>query len=116
MERFTKQARLILNHAQDEAREMKTSEIEPEHILLGLLKDQNEVTANVFQQLDIEYTAVKKRITVNTQVNEKLFDSDDMDLSSDTRKLLEHAVTEARRMGHQYIGCEHLLLGLSLLP
>ncbi len=95
---------------------MKTSVIEPEHILLGLLKDQNEVTADVFQELGIEYTAVKKRITVNTQVNEKLFDSDDMDLSSDTRKLLEHAVTEARRMRHQYIDCEHLLLGISLLP
>ncbi len=95
---------------------MKTSVIEPEHILLGLLKDQNEITANVFQELGIEYAALKKQIIENIRVNETLFDPDDLDLSRDTRKLLELAVTEARRMEHNYIGCEHLLLGLSLLP
>jgi ATP-dependent Clp protease ATP-binding subunit ClpA len=113
MERFTQRARRVLYLAQEEAEAMQRFFIEPEHIVLGLLLEDEGIGSKVLQQLDLEYTRFKALVMEQPVAEGKNTRGMMLDLSPDTKRLLELAVAEARRMKHNYIGTEHLLLGLT---
>lgn len=110
MERFTQRARRVLSLAHQEAERMRQNYIGTEHLLLGLIREDGGVAGRVLRELGLEAERVQEiveRLTgTGTSTGGKL------DLSPGTQQVLEYAVDEARRLGHHYIGTEHLLLGL----
>jgi len=115
MERFTQRARRVLSLAQEEAERMQHSHIGTEHLLLGLMREDSGVAGRVLRELGLEPNRVEQMIEKMTS-SQKRAGVTHMDLSPATKKVLELAVDEARRMGHHYIGTEHLLLGLVRHP
>ncbi|HRL11442.1 MAG TPA: ATP-dependent Clp protease ATP-binding subunit [Aggregatilineales bacterium] len=111
MERFTQRARRVLSLAQEEAERLQHNYIGTEHLLLGLMREEGGVAGRVLRDLGLDQRRVEElverltRATTRTPVTQ-------LDLSPGTKKVLELAIDEARRMGHHYIGTEHLLLGL----
>ncbi|HLA45581.1 MAG TPA: Clp protease N-terminal domain-containing protein, partial [Aggregatilineales bacterium] len=111
MERFTQRARRVLSLAQEEAERMQHSYIGTEHLLLGLIREEGGVAGRVLRELGLSPRRVEDLVERMTSSNRRSGPTR-MDLSPSTKKVLELAVDEARRMGHHYIGTEHLLLGL----
>jgi ATP-dependent Clp protease ATP-binding subunit ClpC len=112
MERFTQRARRVLSLAQEEAERMQHSHIGTEHLLLGLMREEGGVAGRVLRELGLRTNQVEQIVERLTSANKRAGVTR-MDLSPATKKVLELAVDEARRMGHHYIGTEHLLLGLA---
>jgi len=111
LQRFTQRARRVLALAQEEAERMKHAYIGTEHLLLGLMKEEGGVASRVLRELGLETRRVQEIVERLTGAN-KTAPTAKVDLSPGTKRVLELAVDEARRMGHHYIGTEHLLLGL----
>jgi ATP-dependent Clp protease ATP-binding subunit ClpC len=111
MERFTQRARRVLSLAQEEAERMQHSYIGTEHLLLGLMREEGGVAGRVLRDLGLEQSRVEELVERLTRASTRTTPTQ-LDLSPGTKKVLELAVDEARRMGHHYIGTEHLLLGL----
>jgi ATP-dependent Clp protease ATP-binding subunit ClpC len=111
MERFTQRARRVLSLAQEEAERMQHGHIGTEHLLLGLMREEGGVAGKVLREMGLRPTQVEQIVERMTSANQRPGITH-MDLSPATKKVLELAVDEARRMGHHYIGTEHLLLGL----
>ena len=110
MERFTQRARRVLSLAHQEAERMRQNYIGTEHLLLGLMKEEGGVAGRVLRELGLDAMRMEEviiRITGTGQVT-----TAKLDLSPGVQRALENAVEEARKMGHHYIGTEHLLLGL----
>jgi ATP-dependent Clp protease ATP-binding subunit ClpC len=112
MERFTQRARRVLSLAQEEAERMQHSHIGTEHLLLGLMREEGGVAGRVLRELGLRTSQVEQIVERLTSASKRAGVTR-MDLSPATKKVLELAVDEARRMGHHYIGTEHLLLGLA---
>src|SRR5688572_10518475 len=111
MERFTQRARRVLSLAQEEAERLQHGQIGTEHLLLGLMREEGGVAGRVLRDLGLEQRRVEELVNRLTDSGQRA-PSGNLDLSTGTKKVLELAVDEARRMGHHYIGTEHLLLGL----
>lgn len=111
MERFTQRARRVLSLAQEEAERMQHSYIGTEHLLLGLMREEGGVAGRVLSELGLDQRRVEELVERMTS-SKRTAGPAQMDLSPSTKKVLELAVDEARRLGHHYIGTEHLLLGL----
>jgi ATP-dependent Clp protease ATP-binding subunit ClpC len=111
MERFTQRARRVLSLAQEEAERLQHHQIGTEHLLLGLMREEGGVAGRVLRDLGLDLRRVEELVT-RLSTSENKTPSTQLDLSPGTKKVLELAVDEARRMGHHYIGTEHLLLGL----
>ncbi|MBN1284969.1 MAG: ATP-dependent Clp protease ATP-binding subunit [Anaerolineae bacterium] len=110
MERFTQRARRVLSLAQEEAERLQHNQIGTEHLLLGLMREEGGVAGRVLRELGLEIRRVEDLVERMSKASARI--SGKLDLSVGTKKVLELAVDEARRMGHHYIGTEHLLLGL----
>ncbi len=110
MERFTQRARRVLSLAHQEAERMRHNYIGTEHLLLGLIREEGGVAGRVLRELGLEADRVQEIIERLTGPGQ--YRGGKLDLSPGTQQVLEFAVEEARRMGHHYIGTEHLLLGL----
>jgi ATP-dependent Clp protease ATP-binding subunit ClpC len=110
MERFTQRARRVLSLAQEEAERLQHSHIGTEHLLLGLMREEGGVAGRVLRDLGLEIHRVEDLVQRLSNAGQRAVGK--LDLSSGTKRVLELAVDEARRMGHHYIGTEHLLLGL----
>lgn len=111
MERFTQRARRVLSLAQEEAERLQHHQIGTEHLLLGLMREEGGVAGRVLRDLGLDLRRVEELVT-RLSTSENKSTNSQLDLSPGTKKVLELAVDEARRMGHHYIGTEHLLLGL----
>jgi len=111
MERFTQRARRVLSLAQEEAERLQHSYIGTEHLLLGLMREEGGVAGRVLRDLGVEPRKVEELVERIARPGQRQPNTR-LDLSPGTKKVLELAVEEARRMGHHYIGTEHLLLGL----
>ncbi len=110
MERFTQRARRVLSLAHQEAERLHQNYIGTEHLLLGLMKEEGGVAGRVLRELGLDAVRMEEiiiRITGTGQVT-----TAKLDLSPGVQRALENSVEEARKMGHHYIGTEHLLLGL----
>ena len=110
MERFTQRARRVLSLAHQEAEQMRHNYIGTEHLLLGLIREEGGVAGRVLRELGLEGDRVQEMVERLTGTGQ--YQGGKLDLSPGTQQVLEYAVDEARRMGHHYIGTEHLLLGL----
>ncbi len=110
MERFTQRARRVLSLAHQEAERMRHNYIGTEHLLLGLIREEGGVAGRVLRELGLEVDRVQEIVERMTGTGQ--YRGGKLDLSPGTQQVLEYAVDEARRMGHHYIGTEHLLLGL----
>src|SRR5690606_2792427 len=111
MERFTQRARRVLSLAQDEAERLQHNYIGTEHLLLGLIREDGGVAGRVLRELGLDQRRVEELVERMTRATTRTT-SAQPELSPGTKRVLELAVDEARRMGHHYIGTEHLLLGL----
>jgi len=110
MERFTQRARRVLSLAHQEAERMHHDHIGTEHLLLGLMREEGGVAGRVLRELGLEPDRVQEMVERLTGLGQ--YRGAKLDLAPGTQQVLEYAVDEARRMGHHYIGTEHLLLGL----
>jgi ATP-dependent Clp protease ATP-binding subunit ClpC len=110
MERFTQRARRVLSLAHQEAERRHQGSIGTEHLLLGLMEEEGGVAGRVLRELGLESSRVRE-IIERVSVEGRREDVK-IDLAPDTQQVLEYAVDEARRLGHHYIGTEHILLGL----
>ncbi|HLE51622.1 MAG TPA: ATP-dependent Clp protease ATP-binding subunit [Anaerolineales bacterium] len=110
MERFTQRARRVLSLAHQEAERMRQNYIGTEHLLLGLIREEGGVAGRVLRELGLESDRVQE--IIERLAGTGGFRGGKLDLSPGTQQVLEFAVDEARRMGHHYIGTEHILLGL----
>jgi len=110
MERFTQRARRVLSLAHQEAERMRHNHIGTEHLLLGLIREEGGVAGRVLRELGLEADRVQEIVEQLTGVGQ--YRGGKLDLSPGTQQVLEFAVEEARRLGHHYIGTEHILLGL----
>ncbi len=110
-ERFTERARKVVVKAQDEARFLKQNYIGTEHILLGLINEKEGMAARVFYELNVSFDDI--RSAVKEVVNEGTSESyEHIPFTPRAKKVLELSLREALQMGHNYIGTEHILLGL----
>ncbi len=101
----------MLSLAHQEAERMRHNYIGTEHLLLGLMREDGGVAGQVFRDLGLEIERVQDIIERMTGIGQ--YSSTRPELSPGTQKVLEIAVEEARKLGHHYIGVEHLLLGLT---
>ena len=110
-ERFTEQARQVLVLAQEEARALKHNYIGTEHLLLGLLREEEGVAARVFDKLEISVEEVRAAVVRIVGSGEEV-PQGQIPFTPRAKKVLELALREALSLGHNYIGTEHILLGL----
>src|SRR5881275_1557339 len=110
-ERFTERARQVVVLAQEEARILKHNYIGTEHILLGLLREEEGLAARVLESLDITVERVRAQVVRIVGSGEEVT-SGQIPFTSRAKKVLELALREALSLGHNYIGTEHILLGL----
>ena len=111
LDRFTKRARRVLTLAQEEALRLNHNYIGTEHLLLGLVREENGVAVKVLRELGVEPNQVIRAVERTVGRGERA-PFGKPTLAPRTKRVIELAVDEARLMGHHYIGTEHLLLGL----
>ena len=110
-EKFTERARKVLTLAQEEAQRFNHNYIGTEHILLGLVREGEGVAAKVLANLGVELEKVRSAVEFIIGRGERTVRGE-IGLTPRAKRVIELAVDEARRLGHNYIGTEHLLLGL----
>ena len=111
LDRFTQRARRVLAYAQEEAERLNHSYIGTEHLLLGLLREESGIAGKVLRDLNVQFERVTELVERITGPGRRTPFSK-IDLTPRTKRVIELAVDEARRLGQHYIGTEHLLLGL----
>jgi len=110
-DKFTERARRVLTLAQEEAHRFNHNYIGTEHILLGLVREGDGVAAKVLSNLGVELNKVRSAVEFIIGRGDRTV-LGEIGLTPRAKKVIELAVDEARRLGHSYIGTEHLLLGL----
>jgi ATP-dependent Clp protease ATP-binding subunit ClpC len=110
MERFTQRARRVLSLAHQEAERLHHNYIGTEHLMLGLILEEGGVAGRVLRELGLETRRVQEVVERLTGYGQ--YRGARLDLTPGMQQVLEFAIEEAQKMGHHYIGTEHLLLGL----
>jgi ATP-dependent Clp protease ATP-binding subunit ClpC len=110
-EKFSERARRVLTYAQEEARNLNHSYIGTDHILLGLVREEEGVAARVLNNLGVSLGKVRSAVELVIGRGEET-GVGETGLTLRAKKAIELAMAEARQLGHSYIGTEHLLLGL----
>src|SRR5688572_3933868 len=111
-ERFTDRARKEMALANQEAQRFNHEYIGTEHILLGLVKEGSGVGANVLKNLDIDLRKVRQEVEKLVKSGVDMVTMAKLPMTPRARKVIEYAIEEARNLNHNYVGTEHLLLGL----
>src|SRR5207249_6349617 len=110
-DKFTERARKVLAYAQEEAQRFNHNYIGTEHMLLGLLREDSGVAARVLTSMGVELGSARSAVERIIGRGDRMV-MGEVGLTPRAKKVIELAVDEARRLNHQYIGTEHLLLGL----
>ena len=111
-ERLTDRARKVMALANQEAQRFNHEYIGTEHILLGLVKEGSGVGANVLKNLDIDLRKVRLEVEKLVKSGPEMVTMGKLPQTPRAKKVLEYAIEEARNLNHNYVGTEHLLLGL----
>ncbi len=111
-ERFTPRARNVVVAAQNVAQQAHNGEITPDHLLLGLLTDADALATKLLTAQQVDPEAVRAAITLPSATEQSESPAQLVPFSGPARKALELTLREALRLGHNYIGTEHLLLAL----
>jgi ATP-dependent Clp protease ATP-binding subunit ClpC len=112
IDRFTQPARKVLQLANDEAERLQHAYIGTEHVLIGLVREEDGLGGQVLRGEGVTVDRVNELVTRVAPAGTALTSSHRRDLTPRTKQVLEYAVEEARRLNHNHIGTEHLLLGL----
>jgi ATP-dependent Clp protease ATP-binding subunit ClpC len=110
-ERFTDRARKVMQLADQEAERLNCEYVGTEHILLGLAREGNGVAAHVFKNMGADLSNITREVERIIQSGRGLVRKGDP-LSNRAKKVLEYSMEECRKLNHNYVGTEHLLLGL----
>ncbi len=111
-ERFTDRARKVMQLANQEAQRFNHEYIGTEHILLGLVKEGSGVAANVLKNLDVDLRKIRHEVENIVQSGPDMVTMGKLPQTPRAKKVIEYAMEEARNLNHNYVGTEHLLLGL----
>src|SRR5258708_2916074 len=111
-ERFTDRARKVMQLANQEAQRLNHEYIGTEHILLGLVKEGSGVAANVLKNLDVELNKVRQEVEKLVQSCPEVGTPGKLPQTPRAKKVIEYSLEEGRNLNHDYVGTEHLLLGL----
>jgi ATP-dependent Clp protease ATP-binding subunit ClpC len=110
-DKFTKRAKQVLQYANEEAKSFNHAYIGTEHILLGLIREGEGVAARVLEDLGVQLAQTRHSVEFIVGIGEGESRAD-KELSSRAKRVIQLAMEEAKRLGHNYVGPEHLLLGL----
>src|ERR1041385_8519261 len=111
-EGYTEKARRVIFFARYEASQFGAQAIEAEHILLGLLREDKQLTQKFFRSPHSTVESIRREIESRTPLRDKVSASVDLPLSANAKRVLSYAADESERLGHRHIGTEHLLLGI----
>ena len=111
-ERYTESARRVLFFARHEVSELGATSIEPEHVLLGLIRENKGIVARILALSQISPDDIRRQIESRSAFREKIATSVEIPFSAETKRILQFTAEEADRLGHSYIGTEHLLLAV----
>src|SRR6266446_764033 len=111
-ERFTDRARKVMQLANQEAQRFNHEYIGTEHILLGLVKEGSGVAANVLKNLDVDLRKIRLEVEKLVNSGPDMVTLGKLPQTPRTKKAVEYSIEEARNLNHNYVGTEHLLLGL----
>ncbi len=111
-ERYTERARRVIFFARYEASQLGSNSIETEHLLLGLIREGKGLTSRIFSKSHLSMESIRKEIEGRALYRDKVSTSVDIPLSPESKRVLGYAAEEAERLIHNYIGTEHVLLGL----
>jgi len=111
-ERFTDRARKVMQLANQEAQRFNHEYIGTEHILLGLVKEGSGVAANVLKNLDVDLRKIRLEVEKIVQSGPDMVTMGKLPQTPRAKKVIEYGIEEARNLNHNYVGTEHLLLGL----
>ena len=111
-ERFTDRARKVMQLANQEAQRFNHEYIGTEHILLGLIKEGSGVAANVLKNLEVDLRKIRLEVEKLVQSGPDMVTMGKLPQTPRAKKLIEYSMEEARNLGHNYVGTEHILLGL----
>ena len=110
-EKFSDRARRVLSIAQEEAQNLNHNYIGTEHVLMGLIREEEGRAVKIITNLNVDLTKIQEAIQFSIARGEKQ-EQNEIGLTPLTKKIIEHAVEEARRLQHRYIGTEHILIGI----
>src|SRR4051795_10122127 len=111
-ERFTDRARKVMQLANQEAQRFNHEYVGTEHVLLGLIKEGSGVAANVLRNLDVDLRKIRNEVEKIVQAGPDMVTMGKLPQTPRAKKVIEYAIEEARNLNHNYVGTEHLLLGL----
>src|SRR6266545_4114531 len=111
-ERYTEKARRVIFFARYEASQFGATQIEAEHILLGIMREDRHVMDRFFTRSQAAIESIYKEIEDRTTQRERISTSVDLPLSVEAKRVLAFAAEESDQLGHRHIGPDHLLLGL----
>ena len=111
-ERFTDRARKVMQLANQEAQRFNHEYVGTEHVLLGLVKEGSGVAANVLKNLEVDLRKIRVEVEKIVQSGPDMVTMGKLPMTPRAKKVQEYAIEEARNLNHNYVGTEHLLLGL----
>ena len=111
-ERFTERARKVIILAREEAIRLGHNFVGTEHLLLGLVREGDGLAVAILKKLSVNISTLKGEVEKVVSVGTQVSPAGEVPFTPQAKKVLEYAISEARSMGHNYIGTEHLLLGL----
>lgn len=109
-EKFTSSSKRVIKYAHEEAKHFRNDAVDTEHLLLGLLKDENSFAVKALVQMDVNIEKVRSAVIQEIPIGN--YDFENLNFSKQSKEVLELAYKEARQLRHTFIGSEHLLLGL----
>lgn len=112
-ERFTDRTRKVFQLADQEAQRFNHNHIGTEHILLGIVKEKSNIAAQILQSLDVDLRKVRLEVEKQIQSGpDRILSPLKLPFTYAVESMCRHALDEAKSMGHEYIGTEHLLLAI----
>jgi ATP-dependent Clp protease ATP-binding subunit ClpC len=111
-ERFSDRARKVMQLANQEAQRFNHQYVDTEHLLLGLIKESSGVAVNVLKDLEIDLRKVRNEVEKIVQAGPEMVTMGNLPKTPRAKAVIEFAIEESRNLNHNYVGTEHLLLGL----
>src|SRR5512139_2582648 len=111
-EKYTEKARRVIFFARYEASQFGSPSIETEHLLLGLIRENRNLTARFIPKANATIQDIRREIEGRTLIRDKVSTSIDLPFSEECKRALNSAAEESERLSHRHIGTEHILLGL----
>jgi len=111
-EKYNEKARRALFFARYEASKLGSRVIESEHILLGILREGEEIIKEIFSRFNVKPEQIRREVEGDRLFVDRISSSAELPLSEESKKILAYAAHEAESMLHQYVGTEHLLIGI----